>query len=180
MSDGRPFMPAWLDDLSLPGDTLKVLLHMWRRGDCWESRANMAKHCKIGVRKLDRITRQLLVMGLVSRERRMGESCVYSTLVKQGEGVVSETSTPPPVSETNTSVQTEHWGSAQVEHWAVSETDTGECSKRTLKGTPLKAIQQGTPLKEIPEGLSRSEIYLLKFPDTPQSVMQDMIDQGVL
>lgn len=72
---------AAIDDLELDPVEFRVYCHILRRGECWESIARAAKHCKVSESTYRRAVHRLVYEhALVSFTERRGQTNVYKTI----------------------------------------------------------------------------------------------------
>lgn len=99
------FITAELDDFGVERDKNKVvssllppyefrlLCHIVRRGSCWESIPNMAKHCRMSKDRAWQAVRRLVELRLITKiEGKNGRSNTYmaNTPTHQGNGTGSK------------------------------------------------------------------------------------------
>jgi len=86
--NGRPFIPAWLDDGDLTPNQFRVMCHLWRRADdsqlCWPSVPSIATVCKIHRDTVWAVLRVLEEKGLIARFEMRGRSNRYRILIPSG------------------------------------------------------------------------------------------------
>ncbi len=71
---GQPFMPMWLDEMQLSDSELRVLMHLWRRGQtCYPTVEQIATYLKKNEATIARIIKSLEGKGLLERSKRKGK-----------------------------------------------------------------------------------------------------------
>jgi hypothetical protein len=79
---GLPFIPARLDDAWLRPSEFRVFCHLSRRcGDngAWPSLDTIASKCRLERKTVVRCLAQLVALGFLEKEKRIGETNVYTT-----------------------------------------------------------------------------------------------------
>ena len=71
------FISAELDDFGLTPNQFRVLAHVSRRGDCWESSRNIANICRLHLRTVRKSLKELTTMRLLNKEERKGQTTKY-------------------------------------------------------------------------------------------------------
>ena len=71
------FIHADLDDRGLKPSVFRVLCHVARRGNCFSSVPNMAKHCHLHADTVRKALKELVRAGLISVQRRKGTTTIY-------------------------------------------------------------------------------------------------------
>jgi hypothetical protein len=127
MSDGRPFIPSWLDDAGLTPALFRVYCRISRRGQCTESLGNMAKGCRLERKTVLKVIPALLSLGLITKEDRIGRT----SILRVGPIPIGTPGSPPPT-DTNRHPTTH--------------------PKRHPRDLYQSAPHEGTPLKVLPKG----------------------------
>lgn len=73
-----PFIPSYLDDAGLTPSQFRLVCRVSRRGNCFESIANMAKGCGLAINTLKTNLPRLVAMRVLSKTTRVGATSIYS------------------------------------------------------------------------------------------------------
>ncbi len=71
------FIHAAVDDAGLTPAQFRVLCHVGRRGECFESVGNMAARCRLHADTVRRSLKELVRLGWLSRQLRPGTTNIY-------------------------------------------------------------------------------------------------------
>jgi len=130
----KPFIPASLDDLPLTPNQFRIVCHIARRGDCYESVPNMAKHCGISPNTIWSILKHLEACKIIVRARRPGQTSLFA--------ITDEAEWMPP-----TPIQTVP---TKTVHHPPPELVCHPPQSSGHKGNPIKAIPlRGDPAPQI-------------------------------
>ena len=78
---GQPFMPVWLDDSDLNDSQMRILLHLWRRGqNCYPSIKSIARQLKKSEATVARCIKTLESMRFLIRKKRKGNNVHNSNM----------------------------------------------------------------------------------------------------
>ncbi len=77
MGDERPFIPRKMDDAGLTAAQFRILCRVSRRGECYESIANMARGCRLAIKTVKSVLPHLISRNMLSKQNRTGQTSVY-------------------------------------------------------------------------------------------------------
>lgn len=136
MSQARPFVPRWLDELALKPNQFRVYCNLWRRADSqgisWPAAETIAADCRINRDTVWAVLTELEAAGLIERSKGYRNSNRYRVLIPVGgnEG-------PTQSAETDGLHSTENRGLQSAETDGCESAET-----RGRKGNPRKVIQE--------------------------------------
>jgi hypothetical protein len=82
----NPFVPAWLDDLSLNARQMRVLIHLWRRGQTYSNASTIAAVCHLNRDTVFSILADLEAAGLIRRTPRPGRTTLIEPVPQNQTG----------------------------------------------------------------------------------------------
>jgi len=75
--DPAIFIPAKFDDFALTAQQFRIIAHIARRGECWESVDAMAKACRVHPDTILSGLKLLVRQNVIAKQTRPGQTCIY-------------------------------------------------------------------------------------------------------